>query len=236
MFLTVREAAALLAVTERQVYRWVGEAEIPFQRVRHQVRFNRTDLLEWAIVRRLPISPEALDANLDAEDRTPSLMQALRVGGVHHDVPGTDRNSALRAAVERTPTPASFDREFLVEVLTARESAVSAAVGHGIAIPRVRQPIVAPGVAPTVSVSHLRSPVASGAPDETQIQTIFLIVSPTVRAHLQMLVRLGRALLDPAFRAAVERRATTEELAAEAGRLEVAPPPEPPPHRAEGAD
>ncbi|HEX9640374.1 MAG TPA: PTS sugar transporter subunit IIA [Candidatus Krumholzibacteria bacterium] len=236
MLLTARQAASLLACTERQVYRWVDEAEIPFQRVRDQVRFNRTDLLEWATFRRLPISLEAFDANLDPEDRTPSLMQALQVGGVHHNVPDTDRDSALRAVVERTPMPASLDREFLIEVLIARENTVSTAVGDGIAIPHVRQPVVAPGASPTVSVSYLRKPVAFGAPDEKPVQTIFLVVSPTIRAHLQMLARIARAILDAGFRAALDRRAPTAELAAEAGRLEKTPPPAPPLRRSEGAD
>src|SRR5574338_1396782 len=132
MLLTVREAAELLKVTERQVYRWVDEEEIPFQRIRDQVRFNRTDLLEWATSRRLPVSFEAFDADLDADEQGPSLARALRAGGVHPDVPAVDRDSALRAAVERTPMPATVDREWIVEVLVARENTVSTAIGGGI--------------------------------------------------------------------------------------------------------
>jgi excisionase family DNA binding protein len=40
MLLTVREAAGLLKSSERQVYRWVDEDEIPFQRVCDQVTDN----------------------------------------------------------------------------------------------------------------------------------------------------------------------------------------------------
>ena len=220
MLLTVREVAALLGSSERQVYRWVDEAEIPFQRIRDQVRFNRTDLLEWATARRLPISLQAFDADLDPEDRTPSLAEAIRVGGVHDDVPATDRDSALRAVIERTPIPPSLDLEFLGEVLIARENTVSTAIGDGIAIPHVRQPVVAPGAPPTVSVSHLRDPVAFGAPDDKPVRIVFFIVSPTIRAHLQMLAHLARALLDGEFRAALDRHAPTEELALAAARLE----------------
>jgi PTS system nitrogen regulatory IIA component len=236
VLLTVREAAALLRSTERQVYRWVDEAEIPFQRVRDQVRFNRTDLLEWATARRLPISLEAFDASLDPEDRTPSLAQALRAGGVHHEVPASDRDSALRAIVARTPLPGSLDPEFVVEVLIARENTISTAIGDGIAIPHVRQPVVAPGGPVLVSVAYLATPVAFGAPDEHPVRIIFLIVTPTVRTHLQMLAHLARSLLDPAFRAALDRRASTEELAAIANRLEEAAPAASPPSRDEEAD
>ena len=220
MLLTLREAAALLKATERQVYRWVDEGEIPFRRVRDQVRFHRTDLLEWATSRRLPISLEAFDSGLDPEDRAPSLAQAIRAGGVHHDVPGVDRESALRAVVERAPMPASVDREFVIEVLVARERTSSTAIGDGIAIPHVRQPVVAPGAPPTVVVSYLRTAIPFGAPDAKPVGTIFLFVSPTVRTHLQMLAHVARALQDPGFRAALDRRAPTDELAAEAARLE----------------
>jgi PTS system nitrogen regulatory IIA component len=221
LLLSVREAAALLRSTERQVYRWVDDGEIPFQRVAHQVRFNRTDLLEWATSRRLAISLEAFDEGLDPEDRSPGLAEALRLGGVHTDVRAADREEALRAAVERTPIPPTIDREFLIEVLLAREHTSSTAIGDGIAIPHVRQPVVAAGAPATVSVSHLSQPVPFNALDGKPVVTIFLIVSPTVRTHLQMLAHVARALHHPAFRAALERRAPVEELAAEAARIDV---------------
>jgi PTS system nitrogen regulatory IIA component len=220
MYLTVREVAKLLACTERQVYRWVGETAMPFHQVREELRFNRTDILEWAVARRLPISLEAFDADLDPEDRAPSLAQALRVGGVHHDVPATDRDSALAAVVERTPIGPGIDRELLLQVLVARRRTVSLAIGDGIAIPHVRQPIVAPGAPATVSVSYLRTPVRFGPADDEPVRIVFLILSPTIRAHLQLLARVARALLDPELRAALARGASTEELAAAAARLE----------------
>lgn len=223
MRLTVREAAALLNVPERQVYRWVDEGKLPFLRVHDQARFNRTDLLEWATNRGLSVSLEAFDADMDPEDRAPSLAQALRRGGVH-DIEASDRESALRAAVEATPLPPGADREFIVDVLVAREHSCSTAIGEGIAIPHVRQPVVAPGSAVLVSVSYLREAVSFGAPgagpDTKRVAILFLIVSPTVRTHLQMLAHLARALLAPDFRSALEARESTELLAERVARLE----------------
>jgi len=225
MLLSVREAAALLGATERRVYGWVDEGEIPFERVRDQIRFNRTDLLEWATRRGLPISLEAFDAGLDPEDRAPSLAQAIRIGGVHTGVAGSDREAVLRAVIERTPVPPSIDRELLLEVLIAREHVESTAIGDGIAIPHVRQPVVAPGAAPTVVVCHLAQPVSFGAPDGVPVRCVLLIVSPTVRTHLQMLAHLARALQNASFRAALDRRVDADALAIEAARIEVAPAP-----------
>ena len=220
MLLTVRETAALLACTEREIYRWVADADLPFQRVRDQLRFNRSDLLEWANSRRMRVPLDAFDVQPDLEDRSPSLALAIRAGGVHFDLPDTDRNSVLRSVVELTPIPDSLDRELLIEVLIAREHTSSTAIGNGIAIPHVRQPVVAPGSVATVSISYLRSPVPFGAPDGKPVQILFFIVSPTVRSHLQMLARVARALLEPTFRAALDRHADADELCAAADQLE----------------
>ncbi|MCC7539100.1 MAG: PTS sugar transporter subunit IIA [Deltaproteobacteria bacterium] len=223
MQLSVREVAALLHASERQIYRWVDQGEIPFQRVRQQVRFNRTDVLEWATSRGMSISLEAFDAGLDPEDRAPSLAEALRAGGVHRDVPSSDRETAIREIVERTPMPPTVDRELVAEVLAARAQASATPVGGGIAIPHVRQPVIAPGAEPTASVSYLASPVRfDDAPDGEPIRTMVLLVSPTIRTHLQMLAHVMRALLDPGFRAALDRGADLDELVAEAARVETA--------------
>jgi PTS system nitrogen regulatory IIA component len=222
MLLTVREAARLLDASDQQIYRWVDDGEIPCQSVRGQARFNRTHLLEWAIARRLPISLSEFDAGLAVEDRAPSLARALRAGGVYHDVPAPDRESALRAVLEHTPLPPSLERDFVLAILLARQgkNGRSPAIGGGIVIPHARQPIVAPGANPALSVSYLDRPVRLDDSALEPATTVCLIVSPTVRAHLQMLAHLARALLQPSFRSAIARRAPTEPLAAEAERLE----------------
>lgn len=234
MLLSARDAARLLRTSQRQIYRWVDAEEIPFQRIRDQVRFNRSELLEWATTRRLPVALEAFESGDDPDDRAPSLAESLRVGGVHADVPARERADALSEAVARTPMPANLDRELLTEMLIIREAGSSSAIGEGIAIPHVRHPVVAAGAPATVSVSYLRAPLAFGAPDGQPVHTVFLIVSPTVRVHLQLLARLARALHDPGFKAALERRVPLDALVAEAVRVEAQPLPEPG-HEDEGA-
>ena len=59
--LTVRDAAKLLLTAEGQIYRWIDDGDIPFQKVNEQIRFHRAELLEWATARRLPVSVEMFD-------------------------------------------------------------------------------------------------------------------------------------------------------------------------------
>jgi PTS system nitrogen regulatory IIA component len=223
MKLNVREAAKVLAVSESQLYRWVEAGEIPCVLVNHQPVFSPAELLEWATARRLPVSIALFESG-DEENgsRPPRLAEALAAGGVHHGVRGTDRESVLRAVVERLPLADPGDREMLWQVLLAREALGSTGIGDGIAIPHVRSPLVFPGTVASVTVCFLETPVAFAAIDDQPVHTIFAIVSSTIRGHLQLLSRLSQALLDPGFKTAVLRRAGREELIAEARRLDAA--------------
>ena len=48
MKLSVRDAAVLLNVTEKTIYRWIKQGVIPAYQINDQYRFNRAELLEWA--------------------------------------------------------------------------------------------------------------------------------------------------------------------------------------------
>jgi PTS system nitrogen regulatory IIA component len=129
--------------------------------------------------------------------------------------------------VEQLPVGDEQDRDLLVEVLLAREALGSTAVGDGIAIPHVRSPLVFAGSKGALALCYLESPVPFDAPDHQPVHTLFALVSPTIRGHLQLLSRLSLALLDSGFRAAVLRHADLQEIVSEAKRVEGALPSEP---------
>jgi PTS system nitrogen regulatory IIA component len=220
MLLTVRDAARLLGTPEKQVYRWVDDGTIPFHKVNEQVRFHRAELLEWATARRLPVSIEMFHDEETSGHALPDFARALEAGGIHDHVEGTDRPSVLRAVVARMPLPSEFDRDFLLDVLLAREAMGSTGVGDGIAIPHVRNPVVLNGVPAIISLCLLERPIEFGSIDSKPVHTIFSLLSPTIKGHLQLLAKLSWALHDPGFRDAVIRHAPAAEILAEARRME----------------
>jgi PTS system nitrogen regulatory IIA component len=218
--LTVRDAAALLRLSERQLYGLIDDGEIPFFRVDDQVRFNQTELLEWAMTRRMPVSSDFFAGEASAASPGPSLGRSLAAGGIHHGVPGADRDSALREVVARMPLSTEEDRELIFGILLAREACGSTGVGDGIAIPHVRSPIVSGTSAGSVTLCTLQQPVQFGALDGHPVHTLFSIVSPTIQSHLQLLGRVASALHDAGFRSAVLRRAPAAAILREAERLD----------------
>ena len=122
MNLSVRDAASLLKVSEKTIYRWIHQQVVPAYRVQEQYRFNRAELLEWATSRKLNVSSEIF-LEPDAEGLPiPSLVAALEAGGVHYRVSGSDKGGALREVVQLLRLPDEVDREFLLRVLLAREA------------------------------------------------------------------------------------------------------------------
>ncbi len=219
MELTAPEIARLLNVSEKQIYRWADDGEIPTYSVAGQPRFHRDEVLEWATVRHLQVSPE-LFASIGGEAVLPSLAEAIAFGGVQLDVVGADRAAVLSAAIRALPLPEGTDRAFLEQMVLAREASASTAIGRGLAIPHVRSPVVLAQSPALMAVCYLQQPIAYASPDGQPVHTLFLVVSPTVRVHLQLLAKLSVALHDEQFRSAVARRADREQLVAAATRID----------------
>ncbi len=83
MQLTVRDAARLLTVSEKTVYRWIKQGKLPAYQINDQFRFSRSELLEWATAKRINVSPEIF-AEMDGGGQAmPTLVEALQRGGIH---------------------------------------------------------------------------------------------------------------------------------------------------------
>jgi PTS system nitrogen regulatory IIA component len=222
MQLSVKDAAALLRVPEDTMYRWVKEGLVPAYHIGGQYRFNRADLLEWATAHQMKLSADVFQDTPSGGAAQSPLAEALAAGGVLYEVEGGDKAEALRAILDVLHLPEEVDRGFLFEVLLAREALGSTGIGGGLAIPHVRNPVVLNISRPAVAVCFLKRPIDFGALDGLPVHTIFLLVTPTIRAHLQLLSRLAFVLRDAEVKAALARRAPRGELLAELARAEAA--------------
>jgi PTS system nitrogen regulatory IIA component len=220
MNLSVRDAARLLDVSEKTIYRWIKQQSIPAYRIQDQYRFNRAEILEWATSRRLKVSSEIVEEPEAAGRPVPSLVEALEAGGVHYRVPGVDKESALGELIKLLRLPAEVDCEFLLRVLLAREALASTAVGDGIAIPHVRNPVVLHVDRPSIALGFLDQPIEYGALDGLPVHTLLVIISPTTRAHLHLMSKLSFVLRDRELRGALQTRDSRQAILAQFQRAE----------------
>lgn len=220
MQLGVREVADLLNVNEKTIYRWINSGNLPGYRVNGHYRFNRAELLEWATAHRINVSVNIFKEPEHDSVTMPQLSDALTAGGIFYRIEGKDKETALGAVVQVMRLPDEVDREFLLQVLLAREAMASTGVGEGIAIPHVRNPIVLHVNKPMVTLCFLEKAIDFGSLDGQPVNCLFTLVSPTVRSHLYLLSRLAFALKDPEFKAVIQRQGSREEILAQAGRVE----------------
>lgn len=212
MQLTVREAAVHLGVDDATVRRWIAQRGLPVHRAQERLYVNPVELWEWAIAQGIAVSRRLLEQGRTESDDVPALADLLRAGGVFHDVGGRTKAEVFRSFVNHLPLPPEQDREFLFGVLEAREAMGSTGIGDGIAIPHVRNAIVLHIEQPFVTLGLLTHPIAFGAPDGRPVHALFMVVSPTVPAHLRILSRLAFALRDEELRALLARRASADEI------------------------
>jgi len=218
--LAIRDVSRFLNVAESTVTRWIKQRGLPAQHVGGQYRFNRAELLEWATANQIKVSPEMFDHLETQEEPIPNLADALEEGGIFYALPDTSKERALRSLVEVLPLPDGIDRELLLRLFLAREASASTAIGGGIALPHVRNPIVLNVDRPMVTLGFLARPVDFGALDGKPVQVLFSLICPTTRGHLQMLSRLSYALHEPKFRDVVLAAGQREEILREAREVE----------------
>lgn len=211
MFLKVTDLAAVVGVSEKTVLFWIRDMGLPAHKQDDRYLINRVDLLEWATAHDITIPPD-LFASGNETGPMSSVAEALQRGGVFFDLPGDTPESALREVVSRLVLPPFLDPEFLLQTLLAREALGSTAIGHGIAIPHVRNPIVGQAGESAISLCFLRNPIDFDAVDGLPVTILFTLVTPNVKAHLQLLAKLAFLLHDENFQELLHRPASEAEI------------------------
>jgi len=219
MELDVREVAAILHVPEYTVYKLIDENNLPASQINGQYRFSRAELLEWASARSVNPIGIVLNSGPDADGGSP-LAQALETGGLLTGVHGTDKESVLHSIVDKLPLHEGADREGLLQLLLAREKVGSTAIGAGIAIPHSRYPVVLPVGRPLLTLCYLDQPMNFGTGALGQVDTLFVLVTPTISVHLQMLARVAALVQDEKVKQMLRARCGLAELLVEAKRIE----------------
>jgi PTS system nitrogen regulatory IIA component len=210
MQITLRQAATYLNVNESTLRRWIKDRGLPVHRVNERLHLNAIEVWEWAVEHGVPASRSLLEEARRSPEEVPPISQLLETGGIHMKVEGDDKSAVMAAIVKRLPLSPEVDREFLLTVLDAREAMGSTGIGDGIAIPHVRNPILLHVDQPFVTLCLLRRPVEFGAIDGKPVHAVFLVVSPSIPAHLRVLAQLSFVLRDSGLRQLLQDRVLPE--------------------------
>lgn len=124
---------------------------------------------------------------------------------------GTDKREVIAALADRIAAAGrASDGAALADDAWAREQQDETGLPGGIAIPHAKSAAV---TAPSLAFARLSPPVAFGAPDGPA-DLVFLIAAPdtAAEAHLAVLSRLARALMQAPFTSALRAADSAEDV------------------------
>jgi PTS system nitrogen regulatory IIA component len=220
MRLNIQDAAQLLGVSDKTVYRWIKRGILPAYRISDQYRFNRSELLAWGISRKINVSEEHFHDTLRVTGPIPTLVEAVRRGGIVYRMEGQSKEDVLRNLSEAARLPAEVDRKYLAHLLIARESLGPTGAGNGYAIPQLVYPNALEDSPPAITIAFLDTPLDYDSLDCQPVNCLIGLLSPTVRGYYFLLNRIYYALRDSQLRAVLEGQGGREEIFSELTRLE----------------
>ena len=190
--MTLSEVAAYLQLAERTVLRMAQRGEIPAAKVASQWRFLRPLVREWLVARMQTVSPGQLPSEAGGGGGLLTLTELLRPELMSFDLKSGPKDAVLRrliAPLGRTGFAADPSR--LLGELLARERMMTTAVGHGVALPHPRRPIVGMFPEPAVAVGVCPDGTDFDAIDDRRVHVLFLICATRDPIHLQLMAKVS---------------------------------------------
>jgi nitrogen PTS system EIIA component len=208
----IKEVAASLHVSTKEVVRMAERGILPGSRVRGIWQFRAGEIWNW-----IEANLETLPARRE-KDRHPEasagllISPALKESAIAVSLVAKTKSSVLRALVELAEhADPTLDAPALVDALLERESQGSTALQDGVAVPHPSRPFYAEG--PVLAAARTSQGVVFGERRGGLTDLFFLICSPDQVSHLLLLGRLCRLLLDPNLRDALRAAATPAAFA-----------------------
>jgi PTS system nitrogen regulatory IIA component len=144
------------------------------------------------------------------------LSTLVERGGVFYDLSGDTVEALVAEHIRRIPglddAGASGFREDLLRAVLEREALMPTGIGHGIALPHPRSPLIKDAERQCVSVGFPAAPVDWKSLDGRPVHTALLIVSASARFHLHTLLKINFLCQDKGFISLLEDRAPRDRI------------------------
>lgn len=204
MEVTIKQAADLLRVTEKTIYRWIRQGVIPVYKDNGEFHFKMDELRAWAKYKRLGEFSDSMTAgpepDLPDEAEEPDLAVALHRGGIHSKIAGRTLEEIYKTAIQILTENAGVSetvRQVLYSSMLEREKLASTGIGGGIAIPHPRHPRDWGLNLPFCGIFFLEEPIDMGSPDNEPVFALFVLLTSTVKGHLRLLSQVSHLLHSP---------------------------------------
>ncbi|UCB45848.1 MAG: PTS sugar transporter subunit IIA [Spirochaetota bacterium] len=193
--MTIGEVAEYLKVSEKTVFRMIGQGKIPCTKVAGQWRFVRTVIDDWLIARMKVVPKNDLARLLESETDIVPLSRLIEQHFINLYIQPGSKENVLRQLIKPFVEKGIIrDSDLFLEKLMLRESMASTGIGRGVAIPHVRNPLENPAGGPLLSIGICRGGTDFKALDGKLTHLFFLIYTDSEVVHLRVMAKLTSLL------------------------------------------
>jgi PTS system nitrogen regulatory IIA component len=221
MKLDINDIARCLDLPVSTLDRWIRQGRIPVQKSGANWSFDAQLLKKWAASRNLPFTLPGDTRELVEDEPAPeTLLSAMRRGGLHTGLAGTEVEDILAAVAGCVPGFDAPEQAALCTTLIERESLTSTGMGNGVAIPHPRTPLTTALEKPMIVTCYPRAPLDFNAIDARPVFVLFLLLSTSVKIHLHLLSRLAFCIRDSEFVSFLKSTPSADRLFSKISELE----------------
>lgn len=218
-FLSVKQLAEHLQVSDKTIYRMLWRGDLPGHRVGSQWRFSRSEVDYWLDLR----MPRLAQADLREMSRGGggTLASALTVENALILLSAQTPGEVIREFIERVHFPEPVDRAALAARIRDRENTSSTSTAQGVAIlhtARWESRVLTRSN--TFAIGRLPLPGDFGSPDGGPVDLLFLLLAADHRHHLALLAGAARLIRVPGLLTAIRAARDGPEVIDLIGRAE----------------
>ena len=200
MKLSIDEVAKLLDLPLNTIQRWIRQGRIPAYKGSNNGWIFRKQVLEkWAAVNNLSFLPPKEEIRKQDVFEQEDILPAMKRGGISYGVRGDEVKAVLKYAADSIPDSLINSKKDLYEKLLEREQLSSTGIGKGIAIPHPRTPLDGLIDSSVIATCFLEKPVHFNAIDSRPVFVMFMLLSTSIKAHLNLLSKLSFCVRNDSF-------------------------------------
>ncbi|GHT70071.1 hypothetical protein FACS1894110_20830 [Spirochaetia bacterium] len=141
------------------------------------------------------------------------LAELVKRGGIFYHIPGNTPEQILGEIIGRIPAAfLPIGKETLLKAVLEREALMSTGIGHGLALPHPRNPVIGETEKQFVTIALSESPVDWKSLDGRAVYAVLLIVSASAKLHLRTLSKINFLCRQESFEALLQNRAHPEDI------------------------
>jgi len=210
IFISIKGVAEKLGVSEKTIYRMVGDNQIPFAvKIGGQWRFKADEVVDWIDGQKQPAATAPVSRK--KTNYHISLAQALENGSILYRIQGNNRDEIMDELLAALPYSANLDAKAIKISVLSRESIVSSSM-DGIAWMRPDPAMPVYLEKTMVILAFLEHPVDCKALDHRQTELLFLVL-PANNTEMAIIERkLWRLSMSAPFLAGLREQLTRRKL------------------------